>query len=179
MGTAVSGSGKKGIKGWLIAAGVIALTIASVFAIRGIVQKAYDSKMKQAIVPYSTNADAAGTMIVSFNEDSKTFTDKYLPKDRKAKDPGDVRYILYYRSEMKETRVEYHPENAPKKTVKINGKLEKLTVTLVDLKTGETVATKIFGGEPPEKLDSKYSRVRAKVDSDTVTRWIRKSLNGN
>ena len=145
---------KKNI-GCLILLGIIIL-IAAIAGIKSVVscigEKSYDAKIRKGIVSYTQNENAVGTKVVAYDETKKIFTDRFIPKELRASNAKEVGYILYYTDKQLSVTERYGISQYSYSSGKsITGKVEQVTVRLVNYKTGREVATTTFTASAPSK----------------------------
>lgn len=134
-------------------------------------KNAYDRKMRGSIDPYGSDANATGSKVTGYNEDESRFSDKYLPSDLKAKNPDEVRYIFLWKSAM-ETQTAGYQVGFNYKSV--SGKLETLTIRLIDYKTGKEIVSKKLWADPPERIDANAEYFPSQnIKEETVQNWLK------
>lgn len=122
--------------------------------------------------PYGSNP-IAGEKVIAYDENNCTFSSKYVPDEKRARTANDVGYILFFSVEEKSTSAISWRENSAGRVVSsgsTSAKVIPITLTLIDYKTGEIIATETL--QPPSRSKSSVFT----VSEETVVAWLDENL---
>lgn len=131
-----------------------------VFGIESIQSKKLSDAMN-GLDPYGSNP-AAGEKVIAYNIEKERFTTTYIPSELQAKTQEEVGYILVYQI----SNVDAQTTKGGRATA------EKVSVQLIDHKTGEVIASDaIVPGYGAQSTTSHFSVPTKKVEG-----WLRSNL---
>ena len=121
-----------------------------------------DMKYSRAMKSGLNLETASGTKIVTYRVDDDEYSDKYLPRALRARNPAEVGAVLEVTAEQ--THQRYGMNGSVWKTADI------LTFTLVDCDTQTEIGTRTYYPHFPSKSDGSV-----KYDTKGMAEWIETS----
>ncbi len=152
---------KKAIIIFSIIAGIILLIVVGI-TVSNMMEKAYSDKIKNGIEngELSENADK----IVLYNVKEDMYSDEFIPKEYRAKEAEDVRFVV--KLTARTTIYGRYSKGG-------NAYQYVYDVELLDRQVGEIVLTESFvGGTPPQVIKNSRNGYGSKPD-DKLEAWIR------
>lgn len=112
-----------------------------------------------------------GDKIMGFDEDAGIYIARYVPEELQAKTPSEAGLIARFHTERTETEKSYYLFGTQRSDETII--TEKVTMTLVDARTGEVVAETELETKAPDSVSSSSRRHWIAVGEGSFYEWMR------